>query len=409
MRKCNKCGARNDDEAKVCSLCGQSMAMAPPVDTAMTFEPRLMVGGKQRNRGEMARESRHEEQSGEPAGEKPEARRETRKPEAHDDASTERHFLVSPLGEPVKLDTKHNCYVFGRDQYADVKIPSTKVSRRHGELRWKGEPPVAVIRDLNSQNGTYVNDVRLQDEHVLDDGDTVRMGDFFTTYRRLAPGQDRDSLLKQMHETDTMETIQVDTSTGGPAVGAASLIGGDASILPINEVLKKLLALRAHGILAVEVGGAKGSMKIVDGKAVEGDYAGLEGMVAIRAMAALTKGRFQFEIDPHAPKIALPGEATEKLDRPPSLPPAPHAAPPHAAPHAAPPHAAPPLRPLGARGPAPPGTAPHGAPTNPPRPPGASAPAPRPPGPPSTGRPQPPGGPHPPGPPPRPGPPARPS
>jgi Protein of unknown function (DUF3662)/FHA domain len=63
--------------------------------------------------------------------------------------------------------------VIGRGQDAQFRLPDTGVSRRHLEIRWDGQ--VALLSDLNSTNGTTVNNAPVQ-EWQLADGDVVRLG-----------------------------------------------------------------------------------------------------------------------------------------------------------------------------------------------------------------------------------------
>ena len=63
--------------------------------------------------------------------------------------------------------------IVGRGQDAQFRLPDTGVSRRHLEIRWDGQ--VALLADLNSTNGTTVNNAPVQ-EWQLADGDVVRLG-----------------------------------------------------------------------------------------------------------------------------------------------------------------------------------------------------------------------------------------
>jgi hypothetical protein len=63
--------------------------------------------------------------------------------------------------------------VIGRGQDAQFRLPDTGVSRRHLEVRWDGQ--VALLSDLNSTNGTTVNNAPVQ-EWQLADGDVIRLG-----------------------------------------------------------------------------------------------------------------------------------------------------------------------------------------------------------------------------------------
>lgn len=63
--------------------------------------------------------------------------------------------------------------VIGRGQDAQFRLPDTGVSRRHLEIRWDGQ--TALLQDLNSTNGTTVNNAPVQ-EWQLADGDVIRVG-----------------------------------------------------------------------------------------------------------------------------------------------------------------------------------------------------------------------------------------
>ncbi|RFD27222.1 hypothetical protein MUBE_00990 [Mycobacterium uberis] len=63
--------------------------------------------------------------------------------------------------------------IVGRGQDAQFRLPDTGVSRRHLEIRWDGH--VALLSDLNSTNGTTVNNAPVQ-EWQLADGDVIHLG-----------------------------------------------------------------------------------------------------------------------------------------------------------------------------------------------------------------------------------------
>ena len=66
--------------------------------------------------------------------------------------------------------------VLGRDPSADVVLtdPSGQVSRRHARIVIRGTE--AVIEDLMSTNGTFVNGERLDGPYALRAGDKVELG-----------------------------------------------------------------------------------------------------------------------------------------------------------------------------------------------------------------------------------------
>jgi pSer/pThr/pTyr-binding forkhead associated (FHA) protein len=63
--------------------------------------------------------------------------------------------------------------IVGRGAESDLRLPVGTISRRHAEIEriaggW-------LVRDLNSENGTWVNGERVW-EQVLVDGDRVQFG-----------------------------------------------------------------------------------------------------------------------------------------------------------------------------------------------------------------------------------------
>ena len=70
--------------------------------------------------------------------------------------------------------------VIGRGQDAQFRLPDTGVSRRHVEIRWDGS--TAMLTDLNSTNGTTVNDLQVS-SWELADGDRIRVGHSDITVR----------------------------------------------------------------------------------------------------------------------------------------------------------------------------------------------------------------------------------
>jgi len=80
-------------------------------------------------------------------------------------------LLLQPGGLCVQLNTAN--MLFGRHTDMDVRVALPDVSRRH--CRFFFENGQWQIVDLNSLNGVYVNDVRVQ-KKALQDGDEVRLG-----------------------------------------------------------------------------------------------------------------------------------------------------------------------------------------------------------------------------------------
>ncbi|MET0329118.1 MAG: FHA domain-containing protein [Luteimonas sp.] len=62
--------------------------------------------------------------------------------------------------------------VIGRTSACDITVPSDEISRRHARLKPVGDG--LAVEDLESSNGTYINDARVQ-QGFLNPGDALRL------------------------------------------------------------------------------------------------------------------------------------------------------------------------------------------------------------------------------------------
>ena len=88
----------------------------------------------------------------------------------------------------VALDARRKRLTIGRRAEADLELPwDPEVSRLHAELeRLAGEWTIAD--DGLSQNGTYVNEMRIEGRRRLSDGDFIRVGRTTITFHNPAAG-----------------------------------------------------------------------------------------------------------------------------------------------------------------------------------------------------------------------------
>lgn len=88
------------------------------------------------------------------------------------------HLIVTKgprVGEKIPLSKLP--FVIGRDEAADVPIKLENISRKHIRVS-KGDTGY-MLEDLNSSNGTYVNEQRIEIPYQLKDGDTIALGPDF--------------------------------------------------------------------------------------------------------------------------------------------------------------------------------------------------------------------------------------
>lgn len=86
-------------------------------------------------------------------------------------------------GQEINVDRD---MLVGRHQDADVLLQAAEISRRHAALLLKDQ--VLWVQDLNSSNGTFVNDIRIEQEKQLHDGDIVQFASF--KFSVLAPAKE---------------------------------------------------------------------------------------------------------------------------------------------------------------------------------------------------------------------------
>ena len=87
-------------------------------------------------------------------------------------------WLVGSTAE-VALAPGEN--VIGREGDGIIVVKSSTVSRRHARITL--DPSGAMVEDLGSKNGTYVNDRRLEVPTRIADGDQIRIGSLLFTFR----------------------------------------------------------------------------------------------------------------------------------------------------------------------------------------------------------------------------------
>ncbi|MBI0424317.1 FHA domain-containing protein [Acinetobacter sp. ACIN00229] len=86
-------------------------------------------------------------------------------------------------GQEISVDRD---MLVGRHQDADVLLQAAEISRRHAALLLKDQ--LLWVQDLNSSNGTFINDIRIEQEKQLHNGDIVQFASF--KFSVLAPAKE---------------------------------------------------------------------------------------------------------------------------------------------------------------------------------------------------------------------------
>jgi len=96
------------------------------------------------------------------------------------DPGPEANIILIAHPKGLSLGTRYrfrpgSTIVLGRAKSADVSLPEvTALSRRHTALTYRTES--VVLEDLGSTNGTFVNDVRIEEPTLLKSGDRFQIG-----------------------------------------------------------------------------------------------------------------------------------------------------------------------------------------------------------------------------------------
>jgi len=99
----------------------------------------------------------------------------------------------------------------GRSKENDIVIDNIAVSRRHAQIE-KQEGKGYVLRDLNSSNGTLLNNVQIDaNDHALQDGAVIGIGKFEIVIKGLSQTAEPDV------KGGTQEEAQAQPGTDGRA------------------------------------------------------------------------------------------------------------------------------------------------------------------------------------------------
>lgn len=175
------------------------------------------------------------------------------------------HFLIRDGAEPLALRIGE-VLRFGRHEGCEVRLESKKASRRHAHIEWQDGR--AWVRDLGSNNGSFVNDERIDCAELLD-GDELRFATYIAIYRRVA----------------RIEELASNDSTSMTTTGVVPTFSGHLQHSSLLEVLSRLQQELANG--QVNLLPRKGSIGLVAGEVAWAEAQGLAGEGRVAGAPAL--------------------------------------------------------------------------------------------------------------------------
>jgi hypothetical protein len=141
--------------------------------------------------------------------------------------------VTQGVGEGREFDIAASAQVLGRDAASDIVLDDPEASRRHASIRAEGGS--AVVEDLGSTNGTFVNEERIAGGRTLSAGDRVRIGTTVLELRSVAQATRVGTAIPE--DLGGQETRLGGAVPGGVAPGAGpEAPGGVPEAGPPTEV-----------------------------------------------------------------------------------------------------------------------------------------------------------------------------
>lgn len=220
-------------------------------------------------------------------------------------------------------------YFLGRDPKSDIVIPEKKASRQHARIIYLPSEQQLVLEDLNSLNGTRVNEVRIQGSILLKSQDVIRIDSVQITVvwdsESAAParlsGFARTTDVSKPQEAELIYDYFSEDENSQARQTDGRMISGKIEDLPLSDILQMLATTRKSGELIVSSDriGAKrkpdeASILMKDGQVLHVRYAGKVNEPAFYHLLRIKKGYFallplQKNSDEIQPVLETPLEA----------------------------------------------------------------------------------------------------
>jgi pSer/pThr/pTyr-binding forkhead associated (FHA) protein len=214
-------------------------------------------------------------------------------------------MLFCPPLPPLRLTTESPVAI-GRHSSCQLAIRREDVSRRHAEVRYEDES--FVVRDLGSTNGTYVNDRRLEEPHVLRPGDRIDLGSNVVTFCEIESEMGAGSAAEDEGEAKTMIAMPPLTSKG---TGEAFM--GDLAEIPPFCLFQVLEMGNMSGLLEIQSEDVTGRLWFQNGSPTHAETEKQAGFDAALTLAVAGTGQFRFQPQVETDEITIRASVTELL------------------------------------------------------------------------------------------------
>jgi EAL domain-containing protein (putative c-di-GMP-specific phosphodiesterase class I) len=140
-------------------------------------------------------------------------------------SDSDREWLINITSVP---------FVIGRADDSNLKLIDNRISRHHSEIHISGD--FLWIRDLKSTNGTFVNNQKIEQAHLLEPNDFISFGKYKFRVKSISPSlSDADN--ETLYETLSEDLPDLDVSAFDPIF--QELLSG-RSVIPYFQPLLRL-------------------------------------------------------------------------------------------------------------------------------------------------------------------------
>ncbi|MHC4548826.1 MAG: FHA domain-containing protein [Planctomycetota bacterium] len=208
--------------------------------------------------------------------------------------------LLTVRGSRIELDGNRK-YVLGRAEECDIVVDDLTASRRHARLTVGRTPEAVFVQDLDSHNGTFVNEGKVAGRTPLEHGNRLRIG---ATVFLVSLTDDPDEESEELLDTGTLTLEQSSWDMDDDeklrqmvkSLGSLSTeFAGQINRFSFVQVLQVLVQTDRSGTLHVVVEEGPAEIEIRCGEVHAARHGDVADFPALLALARQKTGIFWLE------------------------------------------------------------------------------------------------------------------